>query len=96
MYNIFTQTTEKLDRMTTELANSNKQLSNQLIKCITMQENVLNTLKDTMTSVKDTSIHMISLETKIDNTYNKINEIAIDVVDSNMKIELLKDKMSKL
>lgn len=96
MYNIFTQTTEKLDRMTTELANSNKQLSNQLIKCITMQENVLNTLKDTMTSVKDTSIHMISLEAKIDNTYNKINEIAIDVVDSNMKIELLKDKMSKL
>ena len=96
MYNIFTQTTEKLDRMTTELANSNKQLSNQLTKCVTMQENVLNTLKDTMTSVKDTSIHMISLETKIDNTYNKINEIAIDVVDSNMKIELLKDKMSKL
>lgn len=95
MYNIFTQTTEKLDRMTTELANSNKQLSNQLTKCVTMQENVLNTLKDTMTSVKDTSIHMISLETKIDNTYNKINEIAIDVVDSNMKIELLKDKMSK-
>lgn len=96
MYNIFTQTTEKLDKITTELSDSNKQLSNQLTKCIMMQENVLNTLKDTMTSVKDTSIHMISLETKIDNTYNKINEIAIDVVDSNMKIELLKDKMSKL
>lgn len=95
MYNIFTQTTEKLDKITTELSESNKQLSNQLTKCIMMQENVLNTLKDTMTSVKDTSIHMISLETKIDNTYNKINEIAIDVVDSNMKIELLKDKMSK-
>lgn len=95
MYNIFTQTTEKLDKITTELSDSNKQLSNQLTKCIMMQENVLNTLKDTMTYVKDTSIHMISLETKIDNTYNKINEIAIDVVDSNMKIELLKDKMSK-
>ena len=96
MYNIFTQTTEKLDKITTELSDSNKQLSNQLTKCIMMQENVLNTLKDTMTYVKDTSIHMISLETKIDNTYNKINEIAIDVVDSNMKIELLKDKMNKL
>ena len=96
MYNIFTQTTEKLDKMTTELADSNIQLSNQLTKCIMMQENVLNTLKDTMSSIKDTSVHMINLENKIDNTYNKINEIAIDVVDSNMKIELLKDKISKL
>ena len=96
MYNIFTQTTEKLDKMTTELADSNIQLSNQLTKCIMMQENVLNTLNDTMSSIKDTSVHMISLENKIDNTYNKINEIAIDVGDSNMKIELLKDKISKL
>ena len=96
MYNIFTQTTEKLDKITTELSDSNKQLSNQLTKCIMMQENVLNTLKDTMTSTEDTYIHIINLENKIDNTYNKVNKIAIDVVDSNMKIELLKDKMNKL
>lgn len=96
MYNIFTQTTEKLDKITTELSDSNKQLSNQLTKCIMMQENVLNTLKDTMTSTADTYIHIINLENKIDNTYNKVNKIAIDVVDSNMKIELLKDKMNKL
>ena len=95
MYNIFTQTTEKLDKITTELSDSNKQLSNQLTKCIMMQENVLNTLKDAMTSTEDTYIHIINLENKIDNTYNKVNKIAIDVVDSNMKIELLKDKMSK-
>ena len=93
MYNIFTQTTEKLDKITTELSDSNKQLSNQLTKCIMMQENVLNTLKDTMTSTEDAYIHIINLENKIDNTYNKVNKIAIDVVDSNMKIELLKDKM---
>ena len=96
MYNIFTQTTEKLDKITTELSDSNKQLSNQLTKCIMMQENVLNTLKDAMTSTEDTYIHIINLENKIDNTYNKVNKIAIDVVDSNMKIELLKDKMNKL
>lgn len=96
MYNIFTQTTEKLDKITTELSESNKQLSNQLTKCIMMQENVLNTLKDTMTSEEDTYIHIINLENKIDNVYNKVNKIAIDVVDSNMKIELLKDEMSKL
>lgn len=96
MYNIFTQTTEKLDKITTELSDSNKQLSNQLTKCIMMQENVLNTLKDTMTSTEDAYIHIINLENKIDNTYNKVNKIAIDVVDSNMKIELLKDKMNKL
>ena len=96
MYNIFTQTTEKLDKITTELSDSNKQLSNQLTKCIMMQENVLNTLKDTMTSEEDTYIHIINLENKIDDTYNKVNKIAIDVVDSNMKIELLKDEMSKL
>ena len=96
MYNIFTQTTEKLDKITTELSDSNKQLSNQLTKCIMMQENVLNTLKDAMTSTEDTYIHIINLENKIDNTYNKVNKIAIDVVDSNMKIELLKDKINKL
>ena len=96
MYNIFTQTTEKLDKITTELSDSNKQLSNQLTKCIMMQENVLNTLKDAMTSTEDTYIHIINLENKIDNTYNKVNKIAIDVVDSNMKIELLKDEMNKL
>ena len=96
MYNIFTQTTEKLDKITTELSDSNKQLSNQLTKCIMMQENVLNTLKDAITSAEDTYIHIINLENKIDNTYNKVNKIAIDVVDSNMKIELLKDKMNKL
>lgn len=96
MYNIFTQTTEKLDKITTELSDSNKQLSNQLTKCIMMHENVLNTLKDTMTSEEDTYIHIINLENKIDDTYNKVNKIAIDVVDSNMKIELLKDEMSKL
>ena len=96
MYNIFTQTTEKLDKITTELSDSNKQLSNQLTKCIMMQENVLNTLKDAMTSTEDTYIHIINLENKIDNTYNKVNKIAIDVVDSNMKIELLKNKMNKL
>ena len=95
MYNIFTQTTEKLDKITTELSDSNKQLSNQLTKCIMMQENVLNTLKDTMTSTEDTYIHIINLENKIDNTYNKVNKIAIDVVDSNMKIELLKDKIDE-
>ena len=67
MYNIFTQTTEKLDKITTELSDSNKQLSNQLTKCIMMQENVLNTLKDTMTSTEDTYIHIINLENKIDN-----------------------------
>lgn len=96
MYNIFTQTTEKLDKITTELSDSNKQLSNQLTKCIMMQENVLNTLKDTTTSEEDSYIHIINLENKIDDTYNKVNKIAIDVVDSNMKIELLKDKMNKL
>ena len=95
MYNIFTQTTEKLDKITTELSDSNKQLSNQLTKCIMMQENVLNTLKDAITSKEDTYIHIINLENKIDNTYNKINKIAIDVVDSNMKIELLKDKIDE-
>ena len=81
MYNIFTQTTEKLDKITTELSDSNKQLSNQLTKCIMMQENVLNTLKDAMTSTEDAYIHIINLENKIDNTYNKVNKIAIDVVD---------------
>lgn len=96
MYNIFTQTTEKLDKITIELSDNNKQLSNQLTKCIMMQENVLNTLKDAITSTEGTYIHIINLENKIDNTYNKVNKIAIDVVDSNMKIELLKDKMNKL
>lgn len=94
MSSVFIKMPEKFDVLTERIAESNKELSSQLIKTSTVQENILSIMKETMVAVNNNTLRMAVLENKIENNYNKIDEVslrneeAIDRLDTvNAKLE---------
>lgn len=92
MYKIFEKIPEKFDLLTQRLEESNKDLSSQLIKTAIIQESILSIIKETIVSVNNNTLKMVALENKIENSYEKIQEISKKTDDT---IEEIRDLNSK-
>ena len=77
MSTVFLKMPEKFDVLTERIADSNKELSNQLIKTSILQENILSIMKETMVSVNNNTVRVAVLENKIETNYQKIDEVSI-------------------
>lgn len=75
MATVFSKMPDKFDVLTERIAESNKELSNQLIKTSTVQENILSIMKETMISVNNNTVKMAVLEEKVEKNLNKIEEV---------------------
>jgi hypothetical protein len=93
MSNVFIKMPEKFDVLTERIADSNKELSNQLIKTSVIQENILSIMKETMVSVNNNTTRMAVLENKIENNYQKIDEVALRSEDTIDKLENINLKL---
>lgn len=94
MYKIFEKIPEKFDLLTQRLEESNKELSNQLIKTAIIQESILSIIKETIVSVNNNTLKMVVLENKIENSYEKIQEIAKKTDDTIDEIRELSNNLA--
>nr|DAV25196.1 MAG TPA: hypothetical protein [Caudoviricetes sp.] len=93
MSNVFIKVPEKFDVLTERIADSNKELSNQLIKTSVIQESILSIMKETMVSVNNNTTRMAVLENKIENNYQKIDEVSLRSEDTIDKLENINLKL---
>lgn len=96
MFTLFKTMTEKFDTFTERLADSNKELSNQLVRSSVTQDSILSVMKETMVAVNNNTVRMAVLENKMENSYDKLQEISnktdstIDKMESiHIQIETL-------
>lgn len=87
MSNMFLKMPDKFDALTERIADSNKELSNQLIKTSVIQENILSIMKETMVAVNNNTLRMAVLENKIENNYMKIDEVVTKNDETIDKLE---------
>lgn len=93
MSNVFIKMPDKFDVLTERIADSNKELSNQLIKTSVIQENILSIMKETMVAVNNNTMRMAVLESKIENNYQKIDEVSLRNEDTIDKLENINFKL---
>lgn len=93
MLGVFIKMPEKFDVLTERIADSNKELSNQLIKTSVIQENILSIMKETMVAVNNNTLRMAVLENKIDNNSQKIDEVSMRNEDTIDKLEDINTKL---
>lgn len=93
MSSVFIKMPEKFDVLTERIADSNKELSNQLIKTSVIQENILSIMKETMVAVNNNTTRMTVLENKIENNYQKIDEVSLRNEDTIDKLENINYKL---
>ena len=93
MSSVFIKMPEKFDMLTERIADSNKELSNQLIKTSILQENILSIMKETMVAVNNNTMRMAVLENKIEANYDKIEEVASRNEDTIEKLETINIKL---
>lgn len=93
MSSVFIKMPEKFDVLTERIADSNKELSNQLIKTSVIQENILSIMKETMVAVNNNTMRMAVLESKIENNYQKIDEVSLRNEDTIDKLENINSKL---
>ena len=74
-YNSFAKIPDKLDSLTDKIAESNKELSNQLVKTSIIQENILSIMKETMISINNNTVKMAIIENKLDEVNFKLDEV---------------------
>lgn len=87
---VFSKMPDKFDVLTERIAESNKELSNQLIKTGTVQENILSIMKETMISVNNNTVKMAVLEEKLEKNLDKIEEVVSkneDTIDRLCEID---------
>lgn len=90
MATVFSKMPDKFDVLTERIAESNKELSNQLIKTGTVQENILSIMKETMISVNNNTVKMAVLEEKLEKNLSKIEEVVSkneDTIDRLCEID---------
>lgn len=93
MFTVFQGVTEKFDTLTERIADSNKELSNQLIKSSVTQESILSIMKETMIAVNNNTTRMAVLENKMESNYDKLQEISVKTSDTADKISDIHAKM---
>lgn len=93
MFSVFQGVTEKFDTLTERIADSNKELSNQLIKSSVTQESILSIMKETMVAVNNNTTRMAVLENKMESNYSKLQEISVKTSDAADKISDIHSKM---
>ena len=93
MSSVFIKMPDKFDVLTERIADSNKELSNQLIKTSVIQENILSIMKETMVAVNNNTMRMAVLESKIENNYQKIDEVSLRNEDTIDKLENINFKL---
>lgn len=93
---LFLKMPEKFDVLTERIADSNKELSNQLIKTAVIQENILSIMKETMVAVNNNTLRMAVLENKIENNYIKIDEVSMRNEDTIEKLDNINTKLESV
>lgn len=96
MFSIFQSMTEKFDVLTDRIADSNKELSNQLIKSAVTQDSILSIMKETMVAVNNNTVRMAVLENKMEGNYGKLQEVSNKTDNAVDKIEMYHTKMETL
>lgn len=96
MASVFTKIPEKFDVLSNKIAESNKELSNQLIKTLVVQENILSVMKDTISSVNNNTTKMAIVEDKIESTQKMIKDISNISENTIRKIDEVNEKVTKI
>lgn len=96
LFTVFQKVTEKFDVLTDRIADSNKELSNQLIKSSITQESILSIMKETMVTVNNNTVRMAVLENKMESNYGKLSEISDKTNDTIARLEDMHVKMEAI
>lgn len=96
MFTIFSKMTEKFDTLTERIADSNKELSNQLIKSAVTQDSILAIMKETMVAVNNNTVRMALLENKMESNNDKLQEISVKTDNTADKMETIHIKMESM
>lgn len=96
LFTVFQKVTDKFDLLTERMAESNKELSNQLIKSSVTQESILSIMKETMVAVNNNTVRMAVLENKMESNYDKLSEISNKTDDTVIRLEDMHIKMEAI
>lgn len=88
LFSVFQQIIVKFDILTERISDSNKELSNQLIKTYTTQENMLEIIKETMVAVNNSAKQMSILQTKLECNYEQLHSKTDSTVGKLENIQL--------
>lgn len=91
--NVFSNVSKKIDNLADVLSKNNKELSNQLTQCIVLQENLITTMKETVTLLNENNIKMLKLENKMDNIAMNVKDATLDLKKTNRKVEIILDRL---
>lgn len=96
MSGVFLKLPEKFDTLTERLADSNKELSNQLIKTSAVQESILLIMKETMIAVNNNTGRMSIIEEKIENNISELRDVSLSNNNVIRKLDTIDTKISKV
>lgn len=93
IYNIFSNITKTIDNLSNVISERNQNLSNQMTQCIILQENLINSMKETMNYINSNNVKLLTLESKIDNMTDTIKESSLNMEKTNRKVEKILEKV---